>query len=57
LSAEAGFPPSDVKVRVDEIGETLRAVYTTSQELGVTPLIAAETIAADRLQAKMTEVQ
>jgi leucine dehydrogenase len=57
LSSDEATPTSDVSRRVDAIGQTLRSVFEASARLDVTTLEAAEALASDRINAKLSEVR
>jgi glutamate dehydrogenase/leucine dehydrogenase len=48
---ELGLSPDELEERYVRIGETLRALYRAADETGVTPAVAAERLAAERVAA------
>lgn len=49
--------PADVTARIAGIGDTIRRVYDEAEARGVTPLVAAEALAAERLSRGARSVQ
>lgn len=59
MASQPGADLDSILRRVDGIGDTMRAVYRSAKEQGVTTLAAAEKLATDRLEAasvRRTEV-
>ena len=54
MATRPGADLESILQRVDDIGDTMRAVYRSASEQGITTLAAAEKLATDRLGGATT---
>ncbi len=52
MASQPGADLESILARVDNIGDTMRSVYRSAQEQGITTLAAAEKLATDRLEGR-----